>query len=109
MVIWHNAPDASRIPETVATGQEVELWIGTHPIEFGQSVWVEMKLQKVDGKELSAKQPAQWHSNNEQQNNSYWLARIGTFESGDRLEYRVCGSRDDEQVDCNETYSFEVS
>jgi len=109
MVIWHNTVDASRIPEYVSAGQDVELWIGTYPIEGGQSVWVEVTLNRADGKEMTCKMPAQWHSNNEQRNNSYWLAQLGSFEAGDRVEYRVYGSRQDELVSCNDTFSFEVS
>jgi len=108
MVIWHNTGDASRIPENVTAGDDVVLWIGTYPIELGQAVWVDMKLIKPDGRELSATQPAQWHSNNEQRNNSYWIATIGTFEPGDRVEYRVLGSHGEEQVSCNDTFSFDV-
>ena len=109
MVIWHNTADASRIPETVNEGQEVELWIGTYPIEFGQSVWVEMKLRRADGREMSASQPALWHSNNEQRNNSYWLVQIGVFEQGDHLEYAVKGKHEDEEVTDGKLYSFEVA
>ncbi|MFH0991754.1 MAG: hypothetical protein V1799_17235 [bacterium] len=109
MVIWHNSPDASRIPEHVTSSQEVELWFGTHPIEWGQAVWVEIKLHKVDGKEIAVSLPAQWHSNNEQRNNSYWIARIGEFESGDKLEYEVHGSCGDLRVCCEEIFSFDVS
>jgi hypothetical protein len=109
MVIWHNTVDASRIPEYVSAGQDVELWIGTYPIEGGHSVWVEVTLNRADSKEMTCKMPAQWHSNNEQRNNSYWLAQLGSFEAGDRVEYRIYGSRKDELVSCNDTYSFEVT
>ena len=109
MIIWHNTVDASRIPEYVTTGQEVELWIGTYPIEGGQSVWLEITLYAQDGRELFCKMPAQWNSNSEQRNNSYWAMNLGAFESGDRIEYRIYGSREDELVSCNETFGFEVS
>jgi len=109
VVIWHNTVDASRIPEYVTSGQEVELWIGTYPIEGGQAVWLEITLYTVDGRELFCKMPAQWHSNNEQRNNSYWVMNLGSFDSGDRIEYRIYGSRGDELTSCNDTYSFEVA
>lgn len=109
MIIWHNTGDASRIPENVTSGDDVVLWIGSHPIEPGQTVWVEMTLVKPNGKELTATQPATWHSNNEHRNNSYWQITIGSFEQGDHLEYRVCGSHGDERVTCNESFSFDVS
>lgn len=108
MVIWHNTADASRIPETVTAGQEVELWLGTYPIEGGQSVTIDMKLTRADGREMTASQPARWHSNNEQRNNSYWIAQLGTFEAGDRLEYSIKGRRGDEEVTDGQLYSFDV-
>ncbi|MCX6133434.1 MAG: hypothetical protein NTU47_06425 [Ignavibacteriales bacterium] len=108
MVIWHNTVDASRIPEYVAGGQEVELWIGTYPIEGGQSVWLEITLYTVDGRELFCKMPAQWHSNSEQRGNSYWVINLGSFDPGDRIEYRVYGSKGEDLVSCNDTYAFEV-
>ncbi len=109
MIIWHNTGDASRIPEHVSAGDEVVLWIGTHPIEPGQAVWVEMKLLKADGRELTATQPALWQSNSEHRNNSYWVAEIGTFDSGDRLEYCICGSCNTTRVESTESHAFDVS
>ena len=109
MVIWHNTVDASRIPEYVSAGQEVELWIGTYPIEGGQSVWLEITLNTVDGRELFCKMPAQWHSNSEQRNNSYWTINLGSFDSGERIEYRVYGSKGEDLVSCNDTFTFEVA
>jgi len=109
VVIWHNTVDASRIPEYPVAGQEVELWIGTYPVEGGQSVWLEITLNTVDGRELYCKMPAQWHSNSEQRNNSYWVINLGSFDSGDRLEYRVFGAKGDELISCNETYTLEIA
>ena len=109
MVIWHNTVDASRIPEYVSAGQEVELWIGTYPIEGGQSVWLEITLNTVDGRELFCKMPAQWRSNSEQRNNSYWTINLGSFDSGERVEYRIYGSKGEELVSCNDTFMFEVA
>ena len=109
MVLWHNTGDASRIPENVSAGDEVVLWIGTHPIEPGQEVWVEMTLERTDGRTLKATQPGRWHSNNEYRNNSYWVAPIGTFEHGDHLEYRVCGRIGGTTADCGELFSFDVA
>ncbi len=109
MIVWHNTVDASRIPEYVSAGQEVELWIGTYPIEGGQSVWLEITLYTVDGRELFCKMPAPWHSNSEQRNNSYWAINLGSFDSGERVEYRVYGSKGEELVSCNDTFTFEVA
>jgi hypothetical protein len=109
MILWHNTGDASRIPEQVMAGDEVVLWAGTHPIEPGQTVWVEMTLTKPDGRTLTATQPAGWHSNNEYRNNSYWIVPIGIFDQGDHLEYRVCGRIGETSTDCGELFAFDVA
>jgi hypothetical protein len=109
MLLWHNTDDASRIPENVRAGDDVVLWIGTHPVEFGQSVEVSMTLYKADGRELTAIQPARWHSNNDQRNNSYWTAEIGAFDSGDRLRYKVTGGNRNEKVECVDVFEFDVA
>jgi hypothetical protein len=72
-------------------------------------VWLEITLYTQDGRELFCKMPAQWNSNNEQSNNSYWVMSLGSFESGDRIEYRIYGSHEDELVSCNDTFGFDVS
>jgi hypothetical protein len=109
MIIWHNTGDASRIPENVRSGEDVVLWIGTHPIELGQSVLINMTLHKADGRKLTAIQPASWHSNNDLRNNSYWTAEIGVFDSGDRLEYKVTGGNRNEKIECVEVFEFDVA
>ena len=57
---------------------------------------------------MFCKMPAQWNSNSESRNNSYWVMNLGAFESGDRIEYRVYGSHEDELVSCNDTFGFDV-
>lgn len=108
MVIWHNTPDASRIPEVPLMGERISVWIGSYPIEPGQSVWVEFTVRNHDGKERQDKQSASWHSNDEPRHNSYWVAHIGPFESKDRVEYVVWGSIGDKTVSDPNTYEFEV-
>src|SRR5574341_1245142 len=108
MVIWHNTPDALRIPDIVRGGDIVSLWIGTWPIEPGQSVSVEMKVLRVNGDEVLERKDAQWHSNDEPRNNSYWVAHLGFFEPGEKVEYTISGRvNEQEAVDPN-TYIFEV-
>ena len=109
MVIWHNTPDASRIPQVAVAGERISLWIGTYPIEPGQSVWVEVTVRKQDGSELASKQSATWHSNDEPRHNSYWVAHVGPFESLDRVEYSVCGRIGDQEVADSNKYEFEVN
>jgi len=109
MLIWHNTPDASRIPETVVSGERISLWIGTYPIEPGQSVWVELNVRKRDRSEQMSKQPASWHSNDEPRHNSYWVAHVGPFELGDHVEYSARGSVGDQEAADANKYEFDVS
>lgn len=108
MVIWHNTPDAARIPEVVVGGEQISLWIGTYPIEPGQSVWVELAVQKPDGNSVAKTQSATWHSNNEPRHNSYWVAHVGPFESRDCVDYIVRGRVGDQEVADPNEYEFEV-
>lgn len=109
MVVWHNTPDAARIPEVVEAGLRVSLWIGSFPIESGQSVWVELNIRKPDGTIVAKTQYAEWHSNDEGRHNSYWIVRIGEFEAGDRVEYTIHGRVRDQEVADKDSYAFDVS
>ncbi len=109
MVIWHNTPDAARIPEAPLAGERISVWIGTYPIEPGQSVWVELIVRKADSSEVTNTQPASWHSNDEPRHNSYWVAHIGPFESRDRVQYFVRGKIGDQEVVDANKYEFEVA
>jgi hypothetical protein len=109
MILWHNTGDASRIPENVRTGDDVILWVGTHPIEPSQSVWIHLTLRKTDGRVIKAMLPASWHSNNDQRNNSYWTTEIGSFDSGDQVEYTVSGGNAHEKVECVDLFEFDVA
>ena len=108
MLIWHNTPDAARIPEVIVMGERISLWIGTYPIEPGQSVWVELTVKKPDGNVVASMQPASWHSNDEPRHNSYWVAHVGPFESRDRVEYVVRGRLGDHDAADPNKYEFEV-
>jgi hypothetical protein len=109
MVVWHNTPDALRIPDVVRAGDHVSLWIGTWPIEPGQSVLVDLKILKATGEEILEQRQAEWHSNHEPRNNSYWVAHLGSFEAGDTIQYTISGTVGDQKVADPNVYSFEVT
>ncbi len=44
MVIWHSTDDAPRTPAEVFPNDKVVLWIGSYPIEPGQTISVELKV-----------------------------------------------------------------
>lgn len=97
MLIWHLEEDTVRSPEMVHAGENVALWIGTHPIEPGQYLNVEWRKTNTNGFNKKGTIEAVWQWNEEWRNNSYWLATFGPFDAGDKVEYRIRGdSRDGE-------------
>lgn len=90
--LWHNTNDSPRLPDNVRSGQTVELWIGTYPIEPGQHVKVEWRATQPDGTSRSGNVPAFWQYNDLALGDSYWLATIGPFQQGDRVEYSIIGT-----------------
>lgn len=82
------APDP-RYPPLAQAGEPVALEIGTWPIEPGQSVWVEYRLEHLDGTLREGRAEALWQHN--QGENSYWRVELGPFGKGDRVVYRALG------------------
>lgn len=91
MEIWHRHPDTPRSPARVTPGDRVSLRIGTWPIEADQSVHVEWRVVHGDGAREEGRSEARWERN--EGPNSYWLAELGPFARGDRVEYVVRGVR----------------
>ncbi len=91
MEIWHRHPDTPRSPARVTPGDRISLRIGTWPIEADQSVHVEWRAMRGDGAREEGRSAARWESNDGP--NSYWLAELGPFARGDRVEYLVRGVR----------------
>jgi alpha-amylase/alpha-mannosidase (GH57 family) len=96
MNIWHNTTDAPRSPRRVSPTQSIELTIGTWPIAPGQAVWVQWTVTTADGSRTDGTTAARWDRNTEI--NSYWVARLGPFADGDRLNYTVHGTSPDGSV-----------
>jgi len=107
MKLWHNTNNDPRLPEKVRSGQTVELWIGTYPIEPGQRVKVEWIVTHYNGTTESGNVPAFWQYNEFAIGNSYWLATIGPFQQGDRVEYLVLGTSGGESLS-PQTFTFTV-
>ncbi len=91
MVIWHSTEDAPRTPAEVFPNDKVVLWIGSYPIELGQSVTVELRVMNKDSNEKKYSVEAEWRYNDYGKNNSYWAAIIGPFKPGETVEYRITG------------------
>lgn len=106
MVIWHLTPDAPRFPFFVSAGQNVNLQVGTWPIEEGQRIWIDYRVEHPEGTEDAGHVEGTWNVNREA--NSYWFLNVGPFADGDRVEYRLGGSSPAGSCD-GETVSFVVS
>ena len=89
MEIWHLTPDTPRFPYHVSGSENVNLTIGTWPVEPGQGVWIEFSVAHADGSAESGRSEGTWIFNRDA--NSHWFADFGPFRDGDRVEYRVRG------------------
>ncbi|MBF8261908.1 MAG: hypothetical protein HW376_1437, partial [candidate division NC10 bacterium] len=49
MKIWHLTPETPRFPFHVSAGQNVNLQLGTWPIEDGQATWIDFRIVRPDG------------------------------------------------------------
>jgi len=111
MNLWHLTPDAPRHPQRVSAGERVTLHIGTWPVAWGQSVWIQYQVIHQNGATeehnlVEAGQTAAvWQQNIGP--NSYWQANLGPFADGDRVNYTVRGSNADGEV-AGPTASFTV-
>ncbi len=91
MVLWHNEEDTQRSPQEVGAGEQLGLWIGTWPIEFGQYVFIEWRVTNGNDTAITGKLNAEWQYNDFGRSNSYWLATLGPFQEGDKVEYTIRG------------------
>ncbi len=90
MVIWHLMLDTPRFPFHVSAGENVNLLLGTWPIEEGQQTWIDVRVVRVDRTAETGHIGGTWNFNRD--GNSYWFINIGPFQDGDRVEYRLHGS-----------------
>jgi len=91
MKLWHNTEDAPRVPEKVSEGKLVALWVVTYPIEPGQHIMVEWKVTHGNETTEDRHTNTKWQHNEFSLGKSYWLATIGPFRQGDRVDYVIRG------------------
>ena len=89
MQIWHLTGDAPRTPARPSPGEIVALEIGTWPIEEGQSVTVDVRVERKTGGRDGLRVDARWVENRGQ--NSRWRVELGPFALGDRVRYAIEG------------------
>jgi len=89
MKIWHLTPETPRFPFNVSARQNVNLQLGTWPVEDGQTTWVDFRLMHPDGTEETGAVHGTWNFNRD--GNSYWFIDFGPFGDGDRVEYGLRG------------------
>ena len=96
MKIWHLTLDAPRAPHRVAPGERVRLFIGTWPVEPGQTVWITYEAELPSEPARTGRVQAVWQRN--QGANSEWVAELGPFPTGTRVSYTVRGGAAGEEV-----------
>src|SRR3990170_1610075 len=89
MKIWHLTPETLRFPFHVSAGQNVNLQVGTWPIEDGQKTWIDFRIVRPDGTEETGAADGTWNFNRD--GNSDWFIDFGPFGDGDRVEYGLRG------------------
>ena len=107
MRLWHNTEDTPRQPDKVLEGQRVELWISTYPLVPWHHVLVDWKVTHRNGAMESGSVPAFWKYNDLSLRQSYWLAMLGPFQLGDRVEYAVVGMSDVETL-APQVFAFNI-
>lgn len=96
MDIRHLTPDAPRSPHRVAPGERVRLFIGTWPIEPGQTVWVVYRAELPGEESLAGRLEATWQRNGAE--SSEWGVELGPFHAGARVDYTVMGRSPEGEV-----------
>lgn len=105
MHVWHLTPDAPRLPWRVSPGESVRLVIGTWPIESGQAVQINYRVDHANGTRTTHQLVATWQRN--VGSNSYWEAEFEPFHKGDIVTYWIQGQSAGRQV-VNPSVSFQV-
>lgn len=92
--VWHteNGGDSPRIPFEVQANEPVKIWIGTWPIELGQSVWIEYRIDGGDWQKI----PCNWQYNSNV--NSYWRGTIPGLPANAMVEYKVNAKQGDLKI-----------
>jgi glucoamylase len=92
--VWHteNGGDSPRISYEVPANTSVEIWIGTWPIELGQSVWIEYRQDGGNWKKI----PCNWQYNSNM--NSYWRGFIPGLPANTLVEYKVNARQGDVKI-----------
>lgn len=91
MKLWHNTEDTPRLPEPVLEGERVEVWIASYPIAPWHHVMVDWKVTHCNGRVERGSVPAFCKYNDLSLGEIHWLAILGPFLQGDRVEYSVVG------------------
>lgn len=81
MELWHLTPDATRFPAHPSAGENVNLRIGSRPVELGQQIALDLRRMGEPTRRLYA----QWEHN--EQGASYWYLDLGAFREGERISY----------------------
>jgi hypothetical protein len=103
--LWHLAPDTPLFPAHPSARENVNLQIGSWPVQPHQEVWAVFSVVHSDGSRDHGRASAAWDRN--EGADSYWSVDLGSFAEGDRVEYRVLG-RDPSSEASAGPFHFEV-
>ncbi len=98
MRLWHNTEDAPRLPHRVFEGERVEVWVASYPIGPWHHVMIDWKVMHKSGTMESGCAPAFWKCHEFGITCNLWLAHLGPFLEGDRVEYAIAGMTCDEDL-----------
>ena len=96
MQVWHSTADTPRLPERPAAGERVTVRAGSWPIEPGQSLWLELRVEPLCGAVTHQRIDCVWDGNHG--SNSYWSADIGPFGRGAKVSYAIRGRSGSDEV-----------
>ena len=105
MQVWHAAADTPRLPERPAAGERFTVRAGSWPIEPGQSLWLDLRVEPLCGAVTHQRIDCVWDGNHG--SNSYWSADIGPFGRGAKVRYQVRGRSGSDEV-ATAAVSFQV-
>lgn len=107
MRLWHNTEDAPRLPQRVLEGERVEVWVASYPIEPWHHVMVEWSVTHTNGKAECGRVPAFGKCSDPLLRQLYWLATLGPFQQGDKVEYAIVGRSVKEETQ-PQTFTFNI-
>jgi hypothetical protein len=85
--LWHLAPDTPLFPAHPSARENVNLQIGSWPVQPHQEVWAVFSVVHSDGSRDHGRASAAWDRN--EGADSYWSVDLGSFEVGPKIHLAI--------------------